>query len=1145
MTNNAYDENKLLTACLNGDTTAFEIIVHKYKSLVCAITYSAVGQMEESEELAQQTFVNAWKNLKQLKDFNKFKAWLLSITRNVIRDSFKKHNHDVVSKATPIDNLEEIEAQTPDPSHNLISKEQQAIVFHALQAIPESYRQPLVLFYRQEQSVSQVAEQLDLSEDAVRTRLSRGRKMLKEQVAAMVETTLSSTAPGKIFTIAVMASVAGIALKGAGVAAAETVSAASTNSAASTATSILGTLTGKVITAAVIAVIAVSSVIIYKNATQTDNANTTAQTIPSQPKPKIEKPTDTVAPAAITSTTSLEQIVKQPETVESPEQIAASQPMEPEAISAKKEENTITYKGIVTDELGNPVGNVHVWSHSYTYGIQFSGIEADTTTDDKGNFTIGPVIAGSEENVLQRYIIFEHLDYAIGWVDPSDLKKMAEQKDPIIQTTLHAPSLIAGSVTDSDGNPITDAVVEIHLQCINEKQYDYFFMRKLNDMAQFTDDNGLFIFERLPKNARISLTISHKDYAFYSTEFAYPDRDEYVIKTDDQDIQITMEPGGSIKGRFIYEDGKPFKGEKVLLYIANSTGMLTLAQTDLDGRFQTCALPDNTYMVKPLTGSFIKQKLFCRTLTDVNVSLDTGATEIDMIVQKPLPVTVTIFDSQSGLPLQNISVSAILNHIYELKGSVPEASARTDEQGKCILAVAPDKYQITARGHKNNAFHDFTKELVVTADSKDLSVEIEITPPDVVWGTLYDSQGNPLQGTVSLASQKEKTDTSGNFELSLEWARDMEVYIGFARDETKELSTVFSWNKLDNIYDLQLTLDKPATITGKMTDPDGNPITDAKIKLYIKTGNGGSRGLGKHQWLQKIDPDGSFVITNIPTGLQYHVFAERPGWQGSHDVLDIKPDQKVNIGNLTLKPLMGFEGDVDWTGVLNGTVIDEFGKPVPGLKVHASIGTVQFDDKTDRRGRFTLRKLPKGKNITCDVYLAGYGHQLAKATIDGTHLEIQMFPQGWDIIGKPAPELHVKKWMNLDEDITMENYKGYVTLIQVGVMVRSYGDDLKLTRKMLDKYHDKGFEVIAIHHSLPIGWGAKITEQNILDYIDNTGIDYPVGIDAKDGSGNGSMYSQYKVQATPAFYLIDKKGLLRISPKRSELEDWIKRLLKE
>ena len=70
------NEIDLLNASLSGNKEAFGTIVENYQSLVCSITYSATGDFAKSEELAQETFIRAWKELKQLKDLEKFRAWL-------------------------------------------------------------------------------------------------------------------------------------------------------------------------------------------------------------------------------------------------------------------------------------------------------------------------------------------------------------------------------------------------------------------------------------------------------------------------------------------------------------------------------------------------------------------------------------------------------------------------------------------------------------------------------------------------------------------------------------------------------------------------------------------------------------------------------------------------------------------------------------------------------------------------------------------------------------------------------------------------------------------------------------------------------------------------------------------------------------
>jgi Na+/glutamate symporter len=92
-------------------------------------------------------------------------------------------------------------------------------LWRSLERIPEAFREPLVLFYRENQSVETVAANLDLSEDAVKQRLSRGRKLLQEEVLAFVEGALKKTSPDKTFTLGVLTalSVTGTTTKAAAV----------------------------------------------------------------------------------------------------------------------------------------------------------------------------------------------------------------------------------------------------------------------------------------------------------------------------------------------------------------------------------------------------------------------------------------------------------------------------------------------------------------------------------------------------------------------------------------------------------------------------------------------------------------------------------------------------------------------------------------------------------------------------------------------------------------------------------------------------------------------------------------------------------------------------------------------------------------
>src|SRR6266566_8336681 len=200
-------DSDLVTQSLAGDRDAFGWIVVRYQSLLCALAYSATGSLSQSEDLAQETFVTAWKQLGDLREPEKLRSWLCRISRNLTYDALRREGREPIHKAESLEEIQESPAPEPLPSDFTISREEEAILWRSIERIPENYREPLVLYYREHQSVENVAAALDLSEDAVKQRLSRGRKLLHEQVVAFVEGALERTSPGKAFTIGVLAAI--------------------------------------------------------------------------------------------------------------------------------------------------------------------------------------------------------------------------------------------------------------------------------------------------------------------------------------------------------------------------------------------------------------------------------------------------------------------------------------------------------------------------------------------------------------------------------------------------------------------------------------------------------------------------------------------------------------------------------------------------------------------------------------------------------------------------------------------------------------------------------------------------------------------------------------------------------------------------
>ncbi len=197
------DEELWRLSC-DGDREAFSQIVERYQSLVCSLAYSRCGNLAGSEDLAQETFITAWRHLKELREPAKLRAWLCGIAHRLTANT-RRRSQRRGADSVPLELAIEQPSPLDDPAVVTVQREEEALLWRTLGALPENYREPLILFYREQQSVSQVATQLDLTEETIRQRLSRGRAMLREEMQEFVESTLSRTRPGGIFTTGVLA----------------------------------------------------------------------------------------------------------------------------------------------------------------------------------------------------------------------------------------------------------------------------------------------------------------------------------------------------------------------------------------------------------------------------------------------------------------------------------------------------------------------------------------------------------------------------------------------------------------------------------------------------------------------------------------------------------------------------------------------------------------------------------------------------------------------------------------------------------------------------------------------------------------------------------------------------------------------------
>jgi RNA polymerase sigma factor (sigma-70 family) len=196
----ARSDAELVEASRRGEHAAFGHLVERYQGVVCAVSYSSTGDRVLSEDVAQETFIAAWRQLDQLRETVRLRAWLCGIARNLGRKARNRNGRE-----TLVDQPPAVHCTGASPFEAASDAEAEKVVRDALDRVPETYREVLVLYYRENRSAKEVADTLGISEAAVLQRLARGRQHLADGVTDLVERSLESARPRRGLTAGVLA----------------------------------------------------------------------------------------------------------------------------------------------------------------------------------------------------------------------------------------------------------------------------------------------------------------------------------------------------------------------------------------------------------------------------------------------------------------------------------------------------------------------------------------------------------------------------------------------------------------------------------------------------------------------------------------------------------------------------------------------------------------------------------------------------------------------------------------------------------------------------------------------------------------------------------------------------------------------------
>ena len=189
-----------LPAARNGDTVAYGRLVSATQRMVASVALAITRDLQTSEDIAQDTFLTAWQRIGQLGSAGSFLPWLRQVARNRAIDHVRAGRY----RETPVDPMDYLAEVAGDPQHGpaeTFAREHEAsLLAEALDEIPETSREVLLLYYREGERSQSVAALLGISDAAVRKRLQRGRDSLLAELLKRFADAARSSAPGVAFT---------------------------------------------------------------------------------------------------------------------------------------------------------------------------------------------------------------------------------------------------------------------------------------------------------------------------------------------------------------------------------------------------------------------------------------------------------------------------------------------------------------------------------------------------------------------------------------------------------------------------------------------------------------------------------------------------------------------------------------------------------------------------------------------------------------------------------------------------------------------------------------------------------------------------------------------------------------------------------
>ena len=181
---NSLTDEQLIFNFQKGDRKSYNILVHRYRDKLIRYLYGFTGDLDDAEDLVQETFLKVYIKKDSYKEIAKFSTWLYTIAGNLAKTDLRKIKRRKTGTFSSLKKTDGREFEPPeqidDKNNNSIDEKEEKIIKESLLELDEDFRNIIILRENQELSYDVISKILKLPLGTVKSRINRGKLKLRE-----------------------------------------------------------------------------------------------------------------------------------------------------------------------------------------------------------------------------------------------------------------------------------------------------------------------------------------------------------------------------------------------------------------------------------------------------------------------------------------------------------------------------------------------------------------------------------------------------------------------------------------------------------------------------------------------------------------------------------------------------------------------------------------------------------------------------------------------------------------------------------------------------------------------------------------------------------------------------------------------------